>query len=1084
MDSLSWCLHRLLCPLTFVAALAAGAGTADAASYDPELEWRTLKTEHFNVTFHGGEEQLANEVGHTAEQIWAELTADMDWAPRRPTEVVLVDWTDIANGYAMTVPVNTVVIFVTNPQENSTLGLYEDWMDAILTHEYAHILHLDTVEGIPKVLRYGLGRLIAPNQLSPGWIVEGQATYQETRFTPGGRGRSAYVDMILRMSVLEDGFPALGQLDGYLSDPPGGNARYLFGQSLMQYIADHSSEDAWTRWNHTYGSWIPYWLPARQVFGKRFRRWYRDWKRHLEAEYGAARDAVMAQGLTVPTILSDGDDSCSGPRFSPTGDRLVWACSDRREGSDVYLADGDGGQIRVEMEGAGAKLFSWRPDGRAFAYSKTGADLYTAYEDVYLHILGSEGGTALTRSKRARDPAFSPDGGDLIVVRNDASDNNLYRMRIDQTLTPLTERTDHVQFSTPAFSPDGRFIALSVWEGGFRDVWIYTREGEPYRRITADAHIDRDPAWSDDGRYLFFSSDRTGIANIYAVDLETERLWQVTNVLGGAFQPTVRADFQKIAWQHYAHHGFEIALADLDPGGWWDRGLLPQPVEYSAPLRPVIAGRGSLPVRAPFEPPERTAPPPLDQHTHTHEHSSASLRLPSVAHTHPDGTTHSHAHEHTHVHDHDEDHLDDRRLAEDHPHEGAPDEDFDGELHLHEHPFDFDVGDYRPLPTLLPPRYVSPALYTTNFGLIGYLFTSGVDTLRHYGYSGFVSYRTDANFLGGGGSFTLNRWRPIATVGGLTSAVPYGDVYVYSDQQEGPNVLAIEDSDVRYWERRTQGYLSVSYPLTTKQALFGRYTATQRTNLTAIPEDPYYPFLPTRGFLSSVGGGWRFSTGKAYTYSISPEDARVVSVVGEWVSPWLGSYVYSDQDLDGDGFIDLVSFNQLLLTGEVREYISVPWFYNHVLALRGSLGAAFGDELNFGNYRLGGTWGESGLAVLPSEYRALRGFPFSTVSGNWHYLGSAEYRFPVWRLDWGAGTYPLFLRTLHAAVFTDVGDAFDDAASATGPLVGAGGELRLSTVVGWAAGLQFRAGYAFALRGPGYPVGDIRGAYLHLGTSF
>ena len=50
--------------------------------------------------------------------------------------------------------------------------------------------------------------------------------------------------------------------------------------------------------------------------------------------------------------------------------------------------------------------------------------------------------------------------------------------------------------------------------------------------------------------------------------------------------------------------------------------------------------------------------------------------------------------------------------------------------------------------------------------------------------------------------------------------------------------------------------------------------------------------------------------------------------------------------------------------------------------------------------------------------------------------------------------------------------------------VGTGAELRLSTVVGWAAGLQFRAGYAFAVRGPGYAPGDPGGAYFNLGTSF
>ncbi len=1027
------------------------ASEVEAASYDPDLTWRTLKTEHFNVTFHDGEEQLANEVGHTAEQIFAELTAELDWEPRRPTEVVLVDWTDLANGYATTLPVNTIVIFVTHPQENSTLGLYEDWMDGILTHEYTHILHLDTVEGIPRLLRFALGRIISVNQLSPGWIIEGQATYDETRFTPGGRGRSAYVDMVLRMSVLEDKLPRLGQLDGYLSDPPGGNARYLFGRSFMQYIADHSSEDAWTRWNHTYGSWIPYWLPARRVFGKSFRRWYREWKAWLEEEYGATRGEVLARGLSTPTLITDSDDTCSGPAFSPGGERLVFSCSDRRTGANVFLADGDGGRVTVEIPGASGKVFSWRPDGRAFAYSSTTSDLFTAYQDVFLHTLGTSAATSLTRGKRARDPAFSPDGGDLVVVRNKASNNNLYRMRVDQTLAPLTERTDHTQFSTPAFSPDGRFIALSVWEAGFRDIWLYTRDGEPYRRVTMDAAIDRDPAWSADGRWLFFSSDRSGIPNIYAVDLEEERLWQVTNVLGGAFQPTVRADFEKIAWQDFSHEGFSIALMEIDPGGWWDRGLLPRPMAWAAPLDVVLPGAGPLPERTPVDP-----EPAKDSDFKV---EGRKKRLVGDL-TDPAGIQAA-----------------DAEAAE----QAGDDTDGEGE----DYPFDFDVDRYRSLPTLLPPRYLYPTVYATNYGLIGYLATSGVDLLRHYGYSVFASYRTDAPYLGGGGAFTVNRWLPVFTVGASTQAVPYGDVYVYSDEGAGPNVVSIESSQERYWERRTTGYLTVSYPLSTRRSIFARYSGVYRANLNELPDDPYKPFLPTRGFLSSIGGGWRYATGRSFTYSISPEDARVISLGGEWVSPWLGSYVLDDNESDGVVYEDQrVSFNQLQVTGEIREYISVPWFYNHVLALKAAGGASFGDQLNYGSFRLGGTYGESGLTVLPSEYRALRGFGFSTVNGNWYYVGSAEYRFPIWRIDWGPWTLPAFLRTLHGAVFTDIGDAFNDIDAATGPLIGTGAELRLSTVVGWAAGLQLRAGYAFAVRGPGYALGDPGGAYFNLGTSF
>ena len=169
-------MHVFVRFLILCAVTLASGFTAHTASYDPELEWKTLRTEHFNITFHQGEEALAEALATTAERVHILLTEDMKHQPNRATEVVLVDHTDVANGYAQTLPVNTIVIFVTAPTESSSLGLYEDWLEAIFTHEYAHILHLDTVEGIPKWVRKFLGRIISVNQVSPWWIVEGLAT--------------------------------------------------------------------------------------------------------------------------------------------------------------------------------------------------------------------------------------------------------------------------------------------------------------------------------------------------------------------------------------------------------------------------------------------------------------------------------------------------------------------------------------------------------------------------------------------------------------------------------------------------------------------------------------------------------------------------------------------------------------------------------------------------------------------------------------------------------------------------------------------------------------------------------------------
>jgi hypothetical protein len=236
-------LRNTLACVLMLGWLAATSAPVRAAAFDPELEWRTLETPHFNITFHQGEAALAEEVSAIAEKVWAKMTEELETSPKRATELVLIDPTDLANGYAMSLPVNTIVIFVTAPSEDSTLSQYSDWNDAILTHEYTHTLHLDTIEGLPKLLRMVFGRVININRASPGWMVEGLATLQETRHTPGGRGRSNVAHMIKRMAVLEDQFPPLGNMEGFQVAPPGGNLRYLFGQDFQQYIADEVGED-------------------------------------------------------------------------------------------------------------------------------------------------------------------------------------------------------------------------------------------------------------------------------------------------------------------------------------------------------------------------------------------------------------------------------------------------------------------------------------------------------------------------------------------------------------------------------------------------------------------------------------------------------------------------------------------------------------------------------------------------------------------------------------------------------------------------------------------------------------------------
>jgi hypothetical protein len=135
---------------------------------------------------------------------------------------------------------------------------------------------------------------------------------------------------------------------------------------------------------------------------------------------------------------------------------------------------------------------------------------------------------------------------------------------VEGTARRLLENDRFDQVFNPRFSPDGRTIALSRWErGGFRDVQLVDVESGEVTRVTHDRALDTGPAWSEDGRTLYFSSDRTGIANIYAYDVPSGALRQVTNVVAGAYQPAISRDGRHLVYVGYTSYGFDLFHLDL-----------------------------------------------------------------------------------------------------------------------------------------------------------------------------------------------------------------------------------------------------------------------------------------------------------------------------------------------------------------------------------------------------------------------------------------------------------------------------------------------------------------------------------------
>ncbi|HEU4385185.1 MAG TPA: BamA/TamA family outer membrane protein [Anaeromyxobacteraceae bacterium] len=581
---------------------AAGApGYAGAQGYDPSFRWRTLSTPRFRVHFHQGEEALARRVAGAAERAHELLSP---WLRHDPglTHIVLSDDSDDANGSATPVPYNTVRLYAVAPDSLSELNDSSDWVWQLVAHEYTHILHLDTVAGIPAAVNSVLGKLWVPNALVPPWIIEGLAVLDED--VPGrGRNSSALFDMYARAMVLEGGLFRLEVASNQPLEWPLGNAWYLLGGRFLGWVEARYGPAALADFSHDQAGWVwPYAVGVvaeRHLGGKDFRALWAEFAEALEARYAAQLAEVRARPVTQARWLTRRGGRVAHPRWSPGGSFLVYfdrGLEERPGLRQVTFEGRDLGRVvRIEANGA----LALRSAREAVVAETDVWHQYRLYDDLYLVDLETGCKRRLTDGERATDPDLGSDGATVVyVARTGPGEMALKRLRLDGGEPEVLFQRPGAQIYLPRLSPDGRRVAFELQEGGRRDV-VVLEEGR-LERVTDDDAIDVSPSWGPDGR-LYFSSDRSGVYDVYAREPDG-RLRQVTNVETGALEPQVSPDGHWLAFVSYSRAGYDLALAPLDPDTWLEPApAAPRPpgVEYDRAFSGEVRGYDPFPTLGP-----------------------------------------------------------------------------------------------------------------------------------------------------------------------------------------------------------------------------------------------------------------------------------------------------------------------------------------------------------------------------------------------------------------------------------------------------------------------------------------------------
>jgi Tol biopolymer transport system component/predicted Ser/Thr protein kinase len=221
---------------------------------------------------------------------------------------------------------------------------------------------------------------------------------------------------------------------------------------------------------------------------------------------------------------------------------------------------------------------AWTPDGARILYSSDG-------ERATFAVAANGGGkpVRLTRESTIGGdmPAIAPNGRLALVSVQDRHGDDIVSVTLDGRHAIAPFQADDGNEASPAFSPDGRYVAYSSTASGRREVYIRPFSG-PVHKWPVSIDGGGTPRWRGDGRELFFLAG----ARMMAVPVNAS----ATGLTIGA--PAMLFDDPSLVWSGADGHSYDVS-AD----GQRFLMIRPDPLEVR-PLQLVVIPRFAREMRA------------------------------------------------------------------------------------------------------------------------------------------------------------------------------------------------------------------------------------------------------------------------------------------------------------------------------------------------------------------------------------------------------------------------------------------------------------------------------------------------------
>ncbi len=540
------------------------------------IEWSYLQTPHFDIYFYEGGEHVAQYAADIAEKSYNHIAFQLNWQLSKRISIILYN---SHNDFQQT---NVTLSYL----QEGIGGFTELFKNRVVMpfegsyEQFRHVLHHELTHAIINDLIYGGNvQSIVSGKMRvnmPLWLTEGYAEYSSLDW-------DSRADMILRDAAVNGQLPSVDYLNYYMA--------YKGGQSVLRFIGETYGVERIGELFHEIRRRKNVDQALETSLGMDTEGLTEKWHLAVRRDYWPdieGRENLESTGQRLTDHAELRNYFNVSPAISPNGGKIAFL-SDRSGYADIYVMSADDGRQMNRIVSGQRKAdleelkwlspgLSWAPNNRHIVFAAKSGDedalvfFDTQDEKKKIRKLGLDG--IFTAS-------WSPNGDDVVFsgIKNGRTDLFLYSIKTRE-LRPLT--SDVFSDSRPSWSADGNKIAFisdrgSILNNGlspvaeqdvreqvlthdfmFTDVYVYDLPSGLIQRITNSPGNEDSPVFSSTTNQLAYTSERSGISNIYLYNFDSGEESPLTNIMTGIFQLSWSADDSRLVFSGYEHGGWDI----------------------------------------------------------------------------------------------------------------------------------------------------------------------------------------------------------------------------------------------------------------------------------------------------------------------------------------------------------------------------------------------------------------------------------------------------------------------------------------------------------------------------------------------